>query len=156
MKTLAHSKTYAAKMEKISKQIKYLPISHSLKIELKKYLGRREYKKLYNAEKAKGSPKSFLDTIANHWHYESTLIYEERRQLITDKYIRKANSLFVPVPQFTFGIDDNECWKTGTNGYFWYLTDKGLAIVREEIEKEEKRRREARAHWVRWVSALTG
>ena len=41
------------------------------------------------------------------------------------------------------------------NGYF-YLTDEGLAAVREEIEKEQKRRREARAHWVRWVSALTG
>ena len=156
MKPPLHSNTFSAEMRKISRLIKYFPVSQNLKLRWKYYFGARQYQRKMKVQQAKGASESALDTIRNHWRYEQALIYKERRGLITKKYIRKAHSLFVPVPQFTFGIDDNECWETGTNGYSPYLTDKGLAIVREEIEKEEKRRREARKHWLQWVAALTG
>ena len=150
---ILHSKTFAAKMETLARQTKYLPVSHRLKLRWKYYFGAREFRRELKVQNEKGVSPSGLDTIRNHWHYESTLIDEERRQLITDKYFRKANRLFVPTPPFT-PEDDNKIWKH-SNG-FLYLTDEGLATVREEIEKEQKRRREARAHWIQWLLALTG
>jgi hypothetical protein len=145
-------------MEKISQRIKYVPVSWRRKLRWKYYFGARECLNQLRVQKAKGATRSALDTIENHWSYEEKLIAEEGRRLLTNKYLRKADNLFVPVPRMKcgpFGFETDKNWDKTVNGYF-YLTDEGLATVRQEIEKELKRRREARAHGVRWVSALTG
>jgi hypothetical protein len=154
-----HSQTFAANLEKISQQIKYLPFSQNQKLNLKYYLASRQFRQELKRRKANGAPASALDTVNNHWSYERRLMHEERQLFITRKYLRKANRLLVPVP----GYDSDplslsytsKSWGR-TENYDFYLTDEGLATVREEIEKERKRRRESRAHWVQLISALTG
>ena len=113
MKPLAHSRTFSAKMEKISQQIKYFPVSQSRKLDWKYYFGAREFLNELKVQKAKGASRSALDTIENHWSYERSLIYEERRGLLTNKYVRKVHSLFVPVPLIKCGPFGFESDKTG-------------------------------------------
>jgi len=47
----------------------------------------------------------------------------------------------------------SEDWTEGHEGI--WLSDQGIAKVREEVRKEEKWRQEQRAHWMQFGIALT-
>src|SRR6266849_2583394 len=82
---------------------------------------------------------------------------EDEDAYLTKKLLAQARSLRVPVPhRYNQDKTESDHWYEGHYTGRWYLTSRGIAALREEIRRELKARHEGRAHWVVWLSALTG
>jgi hypothetical protein len=85
---------------------------------------------------------------------------EEKEELYSDRLIKKAQHLRVPVPPRPKWNDEHgdleatDDWEVGNWGM--WLTVSGITKVREEIRKEQKWRREGRANWAVLLSAIGG
>lgn len=85
-------------------------------------------------------------------------IEEERETLVTQRLVRQAKGLRVPVPR-SFDPATGEltpAWEQGPAIGEVYLSVSGFQELREAVRREETARREARAHWIPWFTALTG
>lgn len=80
---------------------------------------------------------------------ETDYIGEEIKALVSSKLIRKAESLFLPVPDFR----ESGMWEEGDLIRRWYLTPSGITKVRGLIREETAARRKA---FLEWASPLTG
>ena len=82
---------------------------------------------------------------------------EEADMLNTDRLTAQARRLRVPLPhRFEKDGTESDAWQHADLVGRWVLTSKGSAIVREEIRRELKGRREAGPQWLVWLSSLTG
>jgi len=98
-----------------------------------------------------------VDSLRRDHFFELDLHSEDEDSYFTQKLLAQARRLRVPIPHRTSGKDaENEFWYEGHNTGRWYLTNKGIASLREEIRKELKARHEARTHWMFWLTGLTG
>lgn len=98
-----------------------------------------------------------IEKLESARHFELTLLQEEEDAHLTRQLLSKARGLRVPVPRLykEDGVE-SEHWYRGDQTGGWYLTDLGIAALREEIRRELKARHDARAQLVVWLSALTG
>jgi hypothetical protein len=89
--------------------------------------------------------------------FELDMHDEEEDAHLTNTLLAKARRLHVPVPHL-YNEDKtlSEHWYEGHYTGRWCLRTCGVGALREEIRREVKARHEARAHWVVWLSALTG
>lgn len=82
---------------------------------------------------------------------------EDEDAYLTSQLLVKARRLRVPVPRrYNEDKTESDHWYEGQYTGGWYLTNHGIAALRAEIRSELKARHESRAHWVVWLSALTG
>lgn len=95
--------------------------------------------------------------LRHNYLTELHALHAEEEDRFTQRLVRKANGLRVPVPPH-FGEDGefSEYWNRGPYGDTVYLTKEGIAIVRKAIREEEEWRMKKRGHWVPWITALTG
>jgi len=101
--------------------------------------------------------KEKIRSLESNHRFEIDLNDEEEDAYLTRKLLAKARRLRVPVPH-RHNEDKTEAdhWYEGHYTGRWYLTSSGISALREEIRRELKARHEGRAHWVVWLSALTG
>ncbi|OGO05678.1 MAG: hypothetical protein A2Z76_04615 [Chloroflexi bacterium RBG_13_56_8b] len=76
-------------------------------------------------------------------------IDEEIKALVSGKLIRKAESLFLPIPS----LSESGIWRHGEFVGHWYLSSSGITKVRGLIREETAARRKA---FLEWASPLTG
>jgi hypothetical protein len=85
---------------------------------------------------------------------ESDLAREELESVRTERIIRRARALRVPLPSLRpHAQAGDENWDLGSVMGQWTLTDEGQARLRRAIREEEKARRETAAFW---IGILTG
>lgn len=71
--------------------------------------------------------------------------------------LKLATSLRVPIPRtFKSNSELTDHWSQSQFTGDLFLTDAGVGEVRAEIRKELGWRRESRAHWIAWITAITG
>ena len=145
--------------ERIRTFIRYLPIPAGVRLNWVKKLLDREFKKEMRELQKKGS-RSEIESKEQDYFFETHLIFADQEALYTERMLRKARRLRVQIPSMPkynsrSEYEESEDWEQGPEGS-WNLTVKGIAKVREEIRKEEKWRREGRANWAVWLSALGG
>jgi hypothetical protein len=139
------------------KLIRRMPIPTVLKLEwIKKIIDRKYREEIAEVRKTKN--RDAIESIESQHAFELDLIGQEQDSFYTDQLLKKARRLRVPRPPMPKIIDgefeESEDWELGQMG--WWLTDKGIVKVREEIRKEEKWRREGRAHWMLLLSGIAG
>lgn len=83
--------------------------------------------------------------------------YESDAIEFSRSLLKLASSLRVPVPSaYKSDSELTEHWDRSEFTGQLYLTDAGVSAVRAEIRKEIGWRRESRAHWIAWITAVTG
>jgi hypothetical protein len=98
-----------------------------------------------------------VEALQRDHQLEIDLYDEEEDFYLTNNLLAKARRLRVPIPhRYNDDKTESEHWYQGQYIGKWYLTTIGFSSLRDEIRREEKARHEARAHWVVWLSALTG
>ncbi len=145
--------------ERIRTFIRYLPIPAGIKLGWIKKLIDREFKKEIGELRKKGT-RSEIESKEHDYFFEMHLIFADQEALYTERMLKKARRLRVQIPSMPKysshrEYEESEDWEQGPEGS-WNLTVKGIAKVREEIRKEEKWRREGRANWAAFLSALGG
>lgn len=95
--------------------------------------------------------------IEGAYLYERREIEEEINGIISRKLLRRARELRVPVPPLgaDAGKDDMpEYWEKGWVTGRWFLNEKGILAVREEIRREERWKMERLAQWKPWINTI--
>ncbi len=143
----------------IRKIIKYLPIGEGLRIEWTGKLIDREYKREIQELRKRGD-KDGAESKEHDRRWEERLSFDEKEAFYTNELIKKARHLRVPVPprpKWNSEIEElepSDDWELGHSGM--WLTTTGIAKLRKDIREEEKWRREGRANWAVFLSALGG
>lgn len=133
-----------------------LPIQTEMTRAWQRTLLNRAYAKdILAARKLNDNEK--VESLESAHRFEIDLDDEEEDAHLTKALLGKARRLRVPVPhRYNEDKTESEHWYEGHYTGRWYLTSRGVAALREEIRREIKARHEGRAHWVVWLSALTG
>jgi hypothetical protein len=98
-----------------------------------------------------------IESLERDRQFELEVYDEEDDAYITERLVKEARRLRVPVPhRFNEDGTESEHWEQGRYFGRAYLTRRGISALREEIRKERKARHEARSHWIAWLSAVTG
>ena len=101
--------------------------------------------------------KDRVESLERGHQFEIGMHDEEDESYLTKNLVATAHKLRVQVPRiYEEGSTKSENWREGHYTGKWHLTTRGVSALREEIRKELKARGESRAHWVVWLSALTG
>ena len=133
-----------------------LPIPAEPRLAWQRTLLDRAYGKDISAAR-KLKDQSKVESLERDHRFEIDLYDEEEDSHLTKKLLAKARRLRVPVPhRYNDDKTESEHWYEGQYTVRWYLTTSGFSALREEIRREVKARHEARAHWVVWLSGLTG
>src|SRR5689334_18357350 len=95
--------------------------------------------------------------LEDQWNWEVGTVEEELDQLKTDQLRQLARKHDVPLPPRPSNRDEeSDYWDNGHNYRQWSLTRAGRVLVRDAIDKEEKRRRDRITWWIPIISSLTG
>jgi hypothetical protein len=133
-----------------------LPLAKSTKLEWQARMVDRAYKK--DIAKARASKdREAVRELQDQHREELAMMREESDDHLSAQLIRTARRLRVPVPPLM--DEEHELtvdWERGSRLGMVYLSDRGIAKVREAIRAEQRWRQEHRAHWVLWLSAATG
>ncbi len=106
----------------------------------------KEYRKMLTDEEREGRKN---ELIAER-HSQVTPIQCEIRYIISRHLKAEATKLMLPLPDF----NDEEMWEEDCFYQTRYvLTTKGLSLVRAQIRKEKKERRD---QYLPWLALLTG
>lgn len=107
------------------------------------------YTKLHKEGVAEKRPQERIDERDREGQFELRCIDDEIYTLITQRLIRQAHRLLLPVSYRTESPDD---WEEGQFGQR-YMTVRALAQLRTAIRHERKERAD---QWLRWLPGLTG
>ena len=133
-----------------------LPIPTGTRLAWQRTLLDRAYAKDISAAR-KLKDKEKVESLERDHRFEIDLHDEEEDACLTKTLRVQARRLHVPVPhRYNEDKTESEHWYEGHYTGRWYLTSRGVAALREDIRREVKARHEGRAHWVVWLSALTG
>ncbi len=143
-------------MSRLLRFITKMPLPTDTKLGWQRLLLDRSYAQdISAARKAKDTAK--VQSLESVRRFEIDMHDEEEDAYVTKQLLKKARSLRVPVPhRYNEDKSESEHWYEGHYTGGWYLTNRGIASLREEIRREQKARHEIRAQWVVWVPALTG
>ena len=151
-----HESTWRYHVPFLIRIVDWLPISKGLKLSWKMELVDRAYVAEIKALRKAGSTARAESVEENH-RFELRLIEEDQDQLYTRQLLNQARRLRVPIPRlYQEDGKHSSGWEEGSLLGRWHLTETGIAELREEIRKELRWRFERRAHWVAWLSAITG
>lgn len=134
----------------------FLPLSKARKLALKARLLDSAFHK--DIERARGA-RNFdaVRHLEDQHQFEARMMQEEMDQEYSDRLVQTASQLRVPIPRWR--DEEGELttdWLQGTETGYIYLSEKGIDRVREAIRSEERWNQEKRAHWILWITALTG
>jgi hypothetical protein len=108
------------------------------------------------AEARKPGGQGDPDEIQARYASEDSLSREELEGIRTERLVRRARQLRVPLPSSRpSGHNDNDADENWDHGYMmgqWTLTNEGEGRLRRSIRDEEKARRETAASWLGIVS----
>ena len=105
----------------------------------------------------KANDREKVRSLESDHRYEIDMHDEKEDALVTRRLLATAQRFRVPVPhRHNEDKSESDHWYQGHYTGGWYLTNRGISLLREEIRKESKARHEARSRWVVWLSALTG
>lgn len=123
--------------------------------------GRIQKEFLANLEKAKkkGEKDRVEELNYQHW-WDLEEIRAQRRLLMQEKAIRKAEHLCLPIPgqepeKIRSGAED-ENWYFCAPAGEWLLKDKALTDLRREIKREQKEKIDLFTPWVSLLIGLFG
>lgn len=117
---------------------------------------RRAYAPQVAAARAAGD-RDELQHLEGSEDHELGMLDEEEAARYTRHLLRKAARLRVPVPRrATDDAEPTGYWTRGDRTGASFLTDAGEERLREDLRKEVRWRRETRAHWLPFVTAVTG
>lgn len=96
--------------------------------------------------------------IDTQWVYDTRSIDEELRINLTDRLRRKAERLYVPLPDipYTENGREDENWERGYISEIPYLTPEGAKKVRKEIYEAKKHRQDIFLPWLTLCIGLAG
>jgi hypothetical protein len=89
---------------------------------------------LTKARKERASSEDIL-SISGEASSEESLLQDNIDSVVTRFWIRRAERLFVPVPEKS----DKDMWKESEFGEGWLLTEKGISAVRSAVREEAKK-----------------
>lgn len=143
-------------MSRLLRFITKMPLPTGTKLGWQRLLLDRAYAQdISAARKAKDTAK--VQSLESDRRFEIDMHDEEEDAYVTKQLLKKARSLRVPVPhRYNEDKSESEHWYEGHYTGGWYLTNRGISSLREEIRREQKARHEIRAQWIVWVTALTG
>lgn len=97
------------------------------------------------------------ESLHNDWRFESAMIEEEENHVVTRTLIRQARKLRLSLPPHN-NSDGTESglWEDGQYFGGRHLSALGVMQLRKDIRDEIKAGHEAKAHWIAWLTALTG
>ncbi|WP_089086412.1 hypothetical protein [Aquitalea magnusonii] len=132
------------------KYIKYFHISQLARYEHQ----RRWLVQAYQEDRHQAKDGTARQRVLDDMRMELDLHDEEVRVYLTNKWAAKARRLMIPMPA-RYDDDGSETpfWEQGQYTGDWYLTNRGLAILRSEIRREHK---ESYERWTPIVTAITG
>jgi hypothetical protein len=136
----------------------HLPLPRSVRLDWQARLVDRAYRRDIEVARKRGRREQMHDLKGAHME-ELGMMAEERDYLYTRSLTRQARRLRVPIPSPLEGHDrgdDGVYWERGHRMGLLYLTERGIAQLRESIRAEIKWRHEQRHQLVTWLSALTG
>jgi len=132
------------------KYIKYLHVSRLARFEHERIWLVQDFQAGLRHAKDVDAQQSVLDEM----HMELDLHDEEVSVYLTNKWAAKARRLMIPIP-VRYGDDGRETpfWDQGKYTGDWYLTNRGLAMLRSDIRQEYKERNE---RWNPIISMIVG
>jgi len=121
---------------------------------------RRSIQRGYGKEIASARNDKRLNDLAHlegAYRFEMELQQEQEDAFLTSNLLRRIRRLRLPIPPIR-DTDGNESiyWYEGRQTGGWYLSDNGVRHLMQEIRQEVKERHESRAHYIVWLTALTG
>lgn len=121
----------------------------------------KELDKAYDKAKSDGLKDQELNGFVSDYWFEVNWAEEEYRIHLTRKLTSEATRMFIPTPERDTSKDSHE----DENGFWefgwvlrnqWFLTDKGVDVLRRQIRSEKKERFETVARWVTLLIGLLG
>lgn len=111
----------------------------------------RDWRAAEKKARAKGANADELHELGYSYHFEQLVAEDEMIRLNHRYYVRLANRLLVPVPEFK---SEGGGWKESEFApNHFHLSPDALHELRTAIHTEKKARREA---WGFWVTILVG
>ena len=119
-------------------------------------LSRDYHREIEEARKGNGDRQE----IESRYAFEHNYTAEEMESIRTERLLRRARALRVPLPSrrpsgFNYE-DEDENWSLGSAIGEWTLTQEGEARLRQSIREEEKASRENAAFWFGIVTGVLG
>ena len=101
--------------------------------------------------RARGATAEELYELGHNSHFEHRLADDELIRLTSNYYVRLANRMLIPVPEFK---TEGGAWlESQERPGLYHLTPEALHDLRAAIRAEKKARRE---EWTIWLAGLTG
>jgi len=99
------------------------------------------------------------DAAQHYYSADWIALYDEREQRASDRLVRQAHKLRVPVPgnnRRTRESEEGSPWEYSDYTEDWFLTRQGYSDLRKAIWEERGNRRESRLAWLAVIGTLTG
>jgi len=110
----------------------------------------RAHKEADQKARAKGAAGDELQELGHKFHTEHRLAEDEIIRLTSAYYVRLANRMLIPVPEFK---TEGGAWMESRETGLYHLTPKALHELRATIRAERKARRE---EWTIWLALVIG
>ena len=113
-----------------------------------------DYERRRKALRERKASRSEFEDLQSEYDFHWADLYAQKEAVYTRKLVSRAWKLRVPIPE-----------KHGPGGDFWasspdwgneYLTQKGIAVIRENIRTEEKWLREGQRIWIQVLGSAAG
>ena len=101
--------------------------------------------------RARGATAQELYDLGHEHHFEHRLAEDEMIRLTSSYYVRLANRMLIPIPEFK---TEGGAWtESQQRPGLYHLTPQALHDLRATIRAERKARRE---EWTIWLAGFTG
>jgi hypothetical protein len=110
----------------------------------------RAHDKAQREARARGATADELHELGHKYHFEHRLAADEVIRLTSAYYVRMANRMLIPVPEFK---TEGGAWMESQETGLYHLTPHALHELRAAIRTEKKARRE---EWTIWLALLIG
>jgi hypothetical protein len=115
-------------------------------------LERKHYNKAIDEAKSRRAKQQEIALLESEFFSSYDEYREEIENLITQRLIRKARRLMLPIPSH----NDENMWGRCQFSNHYILTEKGITELRAIIRREQKETREMYLPWVAVLFGLVG
>lgn len=135
--------------------IRWAPISQPLKFRLeRRYMDWHWPRKLKAAEATRH--RDHIQRGHDQWQYEYMVLADEEQAYYSKRLLKRARDLRVIVPAYYVDNKLSEDYEESSLTNKVYLSLTGETKVRLSIREEDEIRAKSRAHWVPYITVLTG